>query len=104
LEPDEARLRELLRAARPAPPALPLRFQEAVWRRIERGETTREAVGPLPWIDQLVERLLRPRLALAGIAALLLVSGLAGVLSGAAAARQAAQARYVSAVAPSALH
>jgi hypothetical protein len=48
----------------------------------------------------LVERLLRPRFALAGITALLLVSGVAGVLSGTDTAKQAAQARYLSAVAP----
>ena len=99
-EPDEARLRDLLRDARPAPP-LPPRFQEAVWRRIEKAEATSEATSPVAWLDRLVERLLRPRFALAGITALLLVSGLAGLLSGTETAKQTAQARYLSAVAPS---
>jgi hypothetical protein len=98
-EPNEARLRDLLRDARPAPP-LPPRFQEAVWRRIEQAGSPPEATSVLTGLDRLVERLLRPRFALAGITALLLVSGLAGVLSGNETARQAAQARYLSAVAP----
>jgi hypothetical protein len=100
-EPDQARLGSLLREARPAPP-LPPRFQETVWRRIETGEGRAEPLSPLSWVDQLVERLLRPRFALASIAALLVLSGLAGVLSGAATARQTAQTRYFSAVAPTA--
>jgi len=100
-EPNEARLRGLLRDARPTPP-LPPRFQEAVWRRIEKAEAEapREAASPVAWLDRLVERLLRPRWALAGITALLLVSGVAGLLSGTEAAKQAAQTRYLSAVAP----
>ena len=98
-EPNEARLRDLLRGARPAPP-LPPRFQEAVWRRIEKAEAPSEATSPVAWLDRLVERLLRPRFALAGITALLLVSGVAGVLSGTETAKQTAQARYLSAVAP----
>jgi hypothetical protein len=99
-EPAEERLRELLREARPAPP-LPPRFQDAVWRRIERDDAASAPASSPSWLDRFVERLLRPRLALAGITALLLVSALAGVLSGAETARQAAQARYLSAVAPS---
>ncbi len=99
---NEALLSRLLRDSRLAPPALPPRFQESVWRRIERSEVA-DTPG-LGWADWLVERLLRPRLALAGLAALLLASSAAGVLSGVASARQSAQARYLSAVAPSALH
>jgi hypothetical protein len=51
-----------------------------------------------------VERLLRPRIAVAGLAGLLLVGAVAGVASGQAAARQAAQARYLAAVAPQSMH
>jgi hypothetical protein len=98
-EPNEVGLRDLLREARPAPP-LPPRFQEGVWRRIEKAEAPSEAASPLAWLDRLVERLLRPRFALASITALLLVSGLAGVLNGTETAKQTAQARYLSAVAP----
>lgn len=99
-EPNAARLHDLLRAARPAPP-LPPRFQDAVWRRIGRDDPASESASSPSWLDRFVERLLRPRLALAGITALLLVSALAGVLSGAETAKHAAQARYLSAVAPS---
>lgn len=99
-EPSEGRLRALIRAARLAPP-LPPRFQDAVWRRIERDDAASESASSPSWLDRFVERLLHPRLALAGITALLLLSGLAGVLSGAETARHAAQERYLSAVAPS---
>ena len=99
-EPNEEQLRGLLRDSRPAPPPLPPRFQEAVWRRIEKADFSTEPVSSLGWLDWLVERLLRPRFALAGITALLVFSGLAGLLSGTGSAKQAAQARYLSAVAP----
>jgi ABC-type nitrate/sulfonate/bicarbonate transport system permease component len=48
-----------------------------------------------------VERLLRPRVALAGLALALVAGGLTGVLSGVDDARQRAQDRYLAAVAPS---
>jgi hypothetical protein len=89
----------LLKEARPAPP-LPPRFQELVWRRLERAESLAEAPSRLAWLDRLVGRLLQPRLAVATLAVLLLAGGLMGVRSGAAAARQTAQARYLAAVAP----
>jgi hypothetical protein len=98
-EPNEGRLSDLLRESRPAPP-LPPRFQEAVWRRIEKAEAPSNAPSPPVWLDWLVERLLRPRFALASITALLLVSGLAGALRGTEMAKQAAQVRYLSTVAP----
>jgi hypothetical protein len=101
-EPNEARLRDLLRDARPAPP-LPPRFSDGVWRRIEKSEAPTQAASPAAWLDRMVELFLRPRFALAAITALLLVSGVAGALSGAAIAKQAAQVRYLSAVAPNSL-
>jgi hypothetical protein len=102
IEPTDARLRELLRASHRAPP-LPPRFQEAVWRRIETSEAAGRNASALGWLDLLVERLLRPRIALAGLAALVLLSGVAGALNGVASARQTAQARYLAAVAPNTL-
>jgi hypothetical protein len=98
-ESNKGPLRDLLRSARPAPP-LPPRFEEGVWRRIENAEAPDDAPLRWAWLDGWAERLLRPRFALAGIAALLLVSGLAGVLSGTEMAKQTAQARYLAAVAP----
>lgn len=96
LEPDDTRLREVLREARTDPP-LPPRFQEAVWRRVE---TATSVPVPLTWLEGLVERLLRPRVALAGMATVMLIGALAGVMSGMAGARENAQARYLAAVSP----
>ena len=98
-EPDEVKLNALLRESRPAPP-LPPRFQEAVWRRIEREEAEASSGFWPAWLDQFVERLLRPRFALAGVTALLAAGVLVGAAVGIVAAKQAAQERYLAAVAP----
>ena len=103
LEPSDERLRSLLRSARPAPP-LPPRFQEGVWRRIEGGETpAAESPAAFAWLEQWVERLLLPRFALASLTLLLAAGGLTGAITSAGAAKQQAQQRYLSAVAPSTL-
>jgi hypothetical protein len=102
-KPDDGKLRAILRESRPAP-ALPPRFQEAVWRRIERAEAPAEPPATLSWLDLVVERLLRPRLALAGLSLLLLAGVITGVLSNVSPDRQAAQARYLAAVAPNSTH
>src|SRR5262245_62139897 len=99
-EPDGAALSGLLRSTRPSP-ALPPRFQEAVWRRIEHEEI--EGGPSFTWIDALLDRVLRPRFALATVAAMLLIGAVAGLASGAHSAKAAAQARYLAAVAPSAV-
>ncbi len=99
LEPDDARLGTLLRESRPTP-SLPPRFQENVWRRIEQGEAPAKA----NWLDVLAGWLLRPRLAVA-VAAVLVVTGLGlGWNNGERLARNDAQARYLAAVAPNVLH
>ena len=93
--PEDAKLGALLREMR-ANPALPPRFQESVWRRIERAETT-----PAPsWFDTLAARLFRPRLALAGFAAVMLLGALLGANAGSAQAGLTMQGRYVTAVDP----
>ena len=103
LEPDDERLLSLLRNARPAPP-LPPRFQEGVWRRIEGGEApAAETPATFTWLEQWVKRLLLPRLALASLALLLTAGGLTGVITSGGVAKQQAQERYLSAVAPSTL-
>jgi len=102
--PKDPRLSELLRGARPAP-ALPPRFQAGVWRRIEAAEVqANPSATPFAWLDQWVERLLRPRFALASLCLLLLAGGLTGVIANAGSAKQVAQTRYLAAVAPNALH
>jgi hypothetical protein len=97
-------LRTLLREARPAP-HLPPRFQESVWRRLEK-EDAAPITRPtsLGWLQRWTERLLLPRFALASLALLLVAGGLTGFVSSADLVKQQAQERYLSAVAPNILH
>jgi len=102
LNPDEARLGELLREARAAP-SLPPRFQHNVWQRTESTEARNFAVDARNWLDALVGWLLRPRPALA-VAAVLVATGVGlGWSRGEQLARQDAQARYLATVAPNSL-
>lgn len=101
LNPDDTRLAELLRASRAAPP-LPPRFQENVWRRIENTEAN-EISAAANWLDALASLILKPRLAFA-IAAVLLLAGVGlGWNKGESMARDEAQTRYLASVAPKAL-
>ena len=102
-EPADGKLSSLLRASRPSP-GLPPRFQEGVWRRIEQPDSARAPVAGLNWIDALALWLMKPRFALAGVAALVLAGVLLGSIEGATQARQHAQERYLAAVAHPALH
>ena len=98
--PDDGRLRALLRESRPAPP-LPPRFQESVWCRIENPEApATQTPSPFAWLERWVERLLLPRFAVASLTLLLVAGGLTAVIASAGAAKQQAQERYLSAVAP----
>ena len=99
MNPDDTKLREVLRAARPSP-SLPPRFQENVWRRIEEAETPARAVS---WLDAFAALALRPRFAYATVAALMLAGALLGAHQGVQVAKQDAQARYVAMVAPNPL-
>ena len=97
--PEDPKLGALLRESRAAP-VLPPRFHEGVWRRIEQGES-RDVRAT--WLDSLVAFAVRPKLAWA-VAAVMLVAGAAlGAREGVHAARQDAQERYLAAVAPDAL-
>lgn len=102
LEPDDARLGSLLRDSRAAPP-LPPRFHEGVWRRIEDAEAPVTPVGEPTWVDALVAWVLRPRLAFAFAATLMLAGILAGAHAGNQVARQDAATRYLTTVAPNPL-
>lgn len=96
------KLAALLRESR-VTPSLPPRFQENVWRRIERADARSVPVGAAYWFDTVAGWLLRPRLALA-VAAVLVLTGLGlGWSNGEQLARQDAQNRYVAAVAPNSL-
>jgi hypothetical protein len=93
---NDNKLQELLRTARTAP-ALPPRFQENVWRRIEDAEAPARAES---WLDALAALVLRPRFAFAAAAVLLLAGVLAGTMDGRQVARHDAQMNYLAAVAP----
>ena len=93
--PEDAKLRALLSESRENP-GLPPGFQQSVWRRIERAEA-----HPAPhWLETLAARLLRPRLALAGFAAVMLLGAVLGANAGGEQAARTAQFRYVTAVDP----
>lgn len=96
IHPDDTSLRDLLRSTRPSP-TLPLRFQDNVWRRIERSEAS---VKSGSWLDALAALILRPRFALTTATALVLAGTLLGMYEGNAVANQTAQAKYLAAVAP----
>lgn len=101
LNPDDTRLAELLRESRTVSP-LPPRFHENVWRRIENTESN-EIPAAATWLDTMASLILRPRLAFA-IAAVLLLAGVGlGWNKGETRARHEAQSRYLASVAPNAL-
>ena len=96
---EDNKLQALLRGSRPAP-ALPPRFQQNVWRRIEDAEAPAPAAS---WLDALANLILRPRFALAAATVLLLTGIFAGTLEGRQVVRHAAQMNYLASVAPHAL-
>ena len=82
---------------------MPPRFQEGVWRRIEEAAAPAKSNSGIAWLDALAALVLRPRLALATAAVLMVAGALLGVRDGNQMARQDAQARYLAAVAPHSL-
>lgn len=98
---DDAKLTSLLRESRVTPP-LPPRFQENVWRRIADAEAGKTADSP-GWLEAAIAFVLRPRLAFATVAALVVAGALIGVHDGSQLARRDAQARYLASVAPNSL-
>ena len=99
LYPADEKLGALLRESRTSQ-ALPPRFQENVWRRIEDAEAPVTSGGTVTWLEALVALVLRPRFAYATVAALMLGGILLGAHSGAQTARQNAEARYVASISP----
>jgi hypothetical protein len=98
----DARLGVLLRASRVAP-AMPPRFQEGVWRRVEEAAVPVKVPGGIAWLDALATLVLRPRLAMATATVLIVAGALLGVREGNQLAKQDAQARYLAVVAPNSL-
>jgi hypothetical protein len=101
-EASNARLGTLLRESRVSP-ALPPRFREGVWRRIEEADAPAPSTGVIPWLDALAALVLRPRFALVTATVLMVAGALLGVREGSQMAKQDAQARYLAAVAPHSL-
>jgi hypothetical protein len=93
------RLKALLREARPDA-TVGHDFQGRVWSRIERLERE-ETVSPTDWLARLAAVILQPKLAAALAVAVVLVGASIGAAQGNEAARQAAQDRYLAAIAPS---
>src|SRR5882724_2976696 len=102
LNPADEKLGALLRESRMSP-ALPPRFQENVWRRIEDAEAPVKPGEPITWQEALVALMLRPRFAYATVATLMCAGILLGAYNGGQTARHDAEARYVAAVAPNPL-
>ena len=102
MNPEDVKLIALLNESRISP-ALPPRFQENVWRRIEKVGAPVSSPSALSWLDALAALVLRPRFAYATVVALMMAGSLLGVRQGAQLARHDAQARYVAMVAPNAL-
>jgi hypothetical protein len=96
---NDSKLSDLLRESRQSP-ALPPRFQENVWRRIEDAEAPVESGS---WLDAIAALVLRPRFAFATVTALVLAGVLLGTYEGAHTARQNEEARYLALVAPNSL-
>ena len=97
--PTEAKLGALLCESR-ATPALPPRFRENVWRRIEDAEAPASSGETITWLEALAALMLRPRFAYATVAVLMLGGISLGAYHGAQTARHEAEIRYVASVAP----
>jgi hypothetical protein len=102
INPADARLSALLRESRVSL-ALPPRFQEGVWRRIEEAAAPAKVTGGISWLDALAALVLRPRFAFATVAVLMVAGALLGVREGNQMAKHDAQARYLAAVTPNSL-
>jgi hypothetical protein len=89
-------LRALLQAAHPAP-SLPPRFQEGVWRRLERSERPNPTAG---WFESFIAGLFRPACASMGLAAVMVAGVGLGLRDTGASNLRAEHARYVAAVSP----
>ena len=95
----DSNLTALLRESRPTS-ALPPRFQQNVWRRIEDAEMAAESES---WLGALAVLILRPRFAMATAFVLLLAGIFAGMADGRQLARHDAQLNYLASVAPHAV-
>jgi hypothetical protein len=98
IQPGDEKLAKLLRASRPVA-ELPPGFQNNVWRRIETEEQPKAGL-----VELLAGWFLRPKLATAGLAAVVLLAAGAGAMHGMKFGEREARDRYVSSVDPSYSH
>ena len=98
MQAGDEKLGKLLRANRPVA-ELPPGFQNNVWRRIEKGEQPKAGIAEL-----LAGWFLRPRLATAGLAAVVLLAAGAGAMHGIKSGEREARDKYVASVDPSYSH
>jgi hypothetical protein len=98
MQSGDEKLGKLLRATRPVAELLP-GFQNSVWRRIEKGEQPKAG-----FVELLAGWLLRPRVATAGLAALVLLAAGAGAMHGMKSGEREARDKYVASVDPSYSH
>jgi hypothetical protein len=96
---DDPKLTAMLQEAHPAP-ALPPRFQEGVWQRLERAERQTKKASPLGWLEQFVRNVLRPTYATASLAAVMFVGAWLGIRDGDGQVYRAERTRYLAAVSP----
>jgi hypothetical protein len=100
MKTNDPKLSVLLREARRSP-ALPARFQQTVWRRIE---LTEAPVKSDSWLEALAAMILRPRWAFASAAMLVFAGVWLGAGAGSEIVRQDSQARYLASVTPESHH
>lgn len=94
IEPGDAQLSALLRAER-ASAELPPGFGQQVWRRIELSERRESAI--LEWLARM---LLTPRVAMAGLALVVVLAGGLGAARGVQTGHREARDKYLAAVDP----
>jgi hypothetical protein len=94
IDPGDARLSALLRAERPTAD-LPPSFGQNVWRRIERAE--QHEPGIIEWLARL---LVTPRIAIAGLALVVVLAGGIGAARGVQTGHREARDKYLASVDP----
>ena len=96
--PDDAKLSALLKESH-ASEGLPPRFQEGVWRRIERQEVPADT-RPQGWLNRWAALWLRPQWVAALLAVCLLAGAVSGMRLGKERVKRLERARYLQSVNP----
>ena len=96
--PEDAKLSALLKESH-VPEGLPPRFQEGVWRRIQRQEAP-AAAQPQSWFNRWAALWLRPQWVAALLALCLLAGTASGMRLGKERVKRLERARYLQSVNP----